>query len=82
MSVPQKTDVILQVVDLAQKSPMDNGAMQAALSNVKEEQEFTQVITKKKVKMTQSSQHVMVSWNTNVLAKIEQLWKLFHKTNC
>jgi hypothetical protein len=73
VSVPQKTDVILQVVDLAQKSPMDNGATQVALSTVKEEQEFTQVLTPKKVKMTQSSQHATVSLNTNVLAKIEQL---------
>jgi len=52
---------------------MDNGAMLVALSTVKEEQEFTQVLTPKKVKMTQSSQHATVSLNMNVLAKIEQL---------
>ncbi len=38
----------------------DNGAMQVALSTVKEEQEFTQVLTLKKVKTIPSSPHVMV----------------------
>ena len=60
MSVPQKTDVILLVVDSVLKSPMDNGAMQVALSTVKEEQEFILESIPKKVKTIPSSPHVMV----------------------